>query len=110
MDAAQGPQQLSQSVSKLLSLRGIAQQRGYQELDEIWRELVSSQIAQQTRVLDVQRSVLRISVNNAPLLSELVLFHRTKLLKQLQEQHPELSIKAIKFWLQEEKVDTHKED
>jgi len=103
MDA---PQHLSQSVSRLLSLRGLAQQRGHQELDVIWKQLVSAQVARQTRVLDVQRGILRIGVSNAPLLSELVSFQRAELLNQLQLKHPELNIHEIKFRLHEEKVDS----
>lgn len=103
MDA---PQHLAQTISRLLSLRGIAQQRGHRELDDLWKQLVNSQVARQTRVHDVQRGVLRISVNNAPLLSELVSFHRIELLKKLQSEHPELNIQDIKFRLNEEKVDS----
>ena len=97
MPAARQPQHLSQALSELIALRGLARVRGDAQLDEVWREVAGSDIARQTKVLGISRGILQIGVSNSPLLSELALFHKFSLLKVLQEQHAGLNIHDIKF-------------
>lgn len=93
------PQPLSKSISELVALRGWARSRGDSQLREAWHEVVGPTWAHQTRARVIRRGVLHVGVANAPLLSELVAFHRTALVQRLEERNPELRIKDIKFQL-----------
>ncbi|MGH7200964.1 MAG: DciA family protein [Planctomycetaceae bacterium] len=95
-----GPQHLGKALSDLIALRGIGRIRGNAQLAGIWREVAGERIAAATKVLGIKRSVLQIQVSNAPLLSELVSFHKSSLLARLQEQHADLKIRGLKFRLQ----------
>ena len=93
------PQHLSQVLSQLISLRGLARVRGDAQLAEIWKTAAGPQIAAQTRVLGIQRGVLQVGVSNSSLLSELVSFHRFTILDALKREHPHLKIRDLKFRL-----------
>jgi hypothetical protein len=93
------PQPLSKSITDLVALRGWARSRGDAELRTAWNEAAGAAWAKQTRARTIRRGVLHVGVANAPLLSELVAFHRRPLVKRLEERNPELRIKDIKFQL-----------
>lgn len=96
------PLPLSKAISELVSLRGWARSRGDSQLREAWNEVAGPTWAAQTRARAIRRGVLHVGVANAPLLSELVAFHRNSLVQRLDERNPELRIKDIKFQLDSE--------
>jgi hypothetical protein len=97
--AARDPLPLSVALSELIALRGFARVRGDNELEAAWKTVAGPEIAAQTRPLLVSRGVLSISVENAPLLSELASFEGPQLLQKLKQQYPHLKIKNLKFKL-----------
>ena len=99
MNSLPGPRHLSAALTELISLRGLARAGEAAELESVWRELAGAVVAAKTRVLGVKRGVLQVGVSNAPLLSELVSFHRESLLRKLQQQHASLKIRDLKFRL-----------
>jgi hypothetical protein len=99
MAAASGPRRLSDALSELIALRGLARARGHAEISAVWKEVAGPKIAAETRILRVDRGVLTVGVTNSPLLGELVGFHRQALLEALQRRHPELRIADLKFRL-----------
>jgi hypothetical protein len=92
------PQPLARALAELIALRGYARVRGDQQLQSAWQD-VAGQFACSTRVLGLERGVLQIGVTNAPLLGELVSFHRGTLLESLRQKHPDLKIRDLKFKL-----------
>src|SRR5262249_33533841 len=96
---AAGPRRLSDALSELVLVRGLARVRGDGQLSAVWKAVAGARIAADTRPLDIRRGVLRVAVTNAPLLSELVGFHRVSLLELLTKDHPDLKINALKFIL-----------
>jgi predicted nucleic acid-binding Zn ribbon protein len=96
---AAGPQPLSQALSELIALRGLARVRGESQLAAIWQEVAGATIASSTRVIGVNRGALHVAVANAPLLSELASFHKASLLEALRERHGHLKIRDLKFRL-----------
>lgn len=94
------PRPLSESLSEIVAFRGLARREGNTQLAEIWIEVAGKRIARSTRVIGMKRGVLNIGVRNAPLLSELAAFQKTELLETLQQQHPDLKIRDLKFVLQ----------
>lgn len=97
--AARGPQRLSLALNELIALRGYARARGDAQLQAAWRDAAGQTIARQTRAVAIRRGVLHISVAHAPLLSELAGFYRQELLGKLNELHPHLNVRDLKFKL-----------
>lgn len=99
MGMASDPRHLSKALSDLIALKGLVRVRGEGQLASIWSGVAGPEISRQTKVLGINRGVLRIGVSNAPLLSELVSFRKTSLLKVFQEEHADLKIRDLKFRL-----------
>src|SRR5665213_36358 len=94
-----GPQRLSLALSELIALRGYARVRGDAPLQSAWADAAGNTIARQTRAVAIRRGVLHVSVDHAPLLSELAGFYRQAFLEKLQELHAHLNIRDVKFKL-----------
>ena len=99
MGTASGPVHLSEALSDLIALKGLAQFRGLEQLQAIWNELAGEKIASQTRILKCRQGVLLVGVTNAPLLSELAGFHKGALLNGLQRRRSDIEIRDLKFRL-----------
>ncbi len=96
----QGPRPLSELLSQVVALRGLARFQGDAQLQEIWANVAGEKFAASTRVIAIKRNVLQIAVRNAPLLSELVAFHQHMFKQTLREKYPHLKIRDLKFVLQ----------
>ena len=103
-----GPQPLSQALSELITLRGYARVMGNAQLQAAWTDVAGPQIASQTRASAIKRGVLQVGVAHAPLLAELVSFHKATLLKGLQANHADLKIRDLKFKLDSDVGRSHK--
>ena len=96
---ARDPLPLSAALSELIALRGFARVRSDNELEAVWKKVAGPDLAKQTRPLAISRGTLTVSVENAPLLSELASFRSPELLQNLKQQAPHLKIKNLKFKL-----------
>lgn len=94
-----GPQHLSRALAELIARRGYARVGGDAQLQAVWGEVAGPLIARQTRAVAIRRGVLQVSVAHAPLLSELVAFHKESLLECLRNKHADLKIRDLKFKL-----------
>ena len=99
MSSESGPLHVSRAIAELFALRGYAREQGSAQLQEVWDAVAGADVARQTRVTGISRGVLQVGVGNASLLGELAGFHKTLFLKSLQERHPELRIRDLKFRL-----------
>src|SRR5258708_690831 len=97
--AARDPLPLSVALSELIAIRGFARVRSDSELEAAWKKVAGPEISAQSRPLPISLGTLVISVENAPLLSELASFQMPELLKSLKLQYPHLKIKTLKFKL-----------
>jgi hypothetical protein len=84
---------ISRALAELIALRGFAKPQGDAQLQAAWDQAAGSEIA-------LSRGTLQIQVANAALLAELNGFHKTAILKSLQQTRPELRVKSLKFRLQ----------
>lgn len=98
-DSASEPQHLSHALSDLIARRGLARVRGARQLDDIWREVAGDKIATHSKAIAVNRGILQIGVASSALLGELASFHKLSLLQTLQERHPQLKVRDLKFRL-----------
>lgn len=95
-----GPEPLANALAELIAKRGFARVRSRGQLQETWREVAGERIAKHTKAVEIRRGVLHVAVANAPMLSELVSFHREELLEVLDGEHSQLRIKDLKFKLE----------
>lgn len=93
------PNRLSDVLSELIALRGLARSGSDGQLQAVWNEIAGPGIASQTRPQTVKRGILHVAVSNAALLNELVSFHKRSLLAALKERQPQLKIRELKFRL-----------
>lgn len=94
------PEPLAESIARLIAQRGLARSKASEQLASIWREVAGDNLESGTRVINLKRGVLNIAVSSAALLNELVSFHQADLLLKLQEEHPDLKVRGLKFRLQ----------
>ena len=95
-----GPQHVSKALSELIALRGFARVQGDAQLQAAWDQAAGPDIAPLTRVGGLSRGTLNVLVANPALLAELNGFHKTNILKSLQQTRPEYKVKQLKFKLQ----------
>ncbi|HAB13182.1 MAG TPA: hypothetical protein DCE47_15970 [Planctomycetaceae bacterium] len=98
MRAARGPQRLSDALSELVALKGLAKSGAAEQLSQAWKDAAGERIASETRVVAVKNRSLEIEVASAALMYELDSFHKSGLLETLQRQ-PGLEINRLKFRL-----------
>jgi Dna[CI] antecedent, DciA len=93
------PQSIGTALSQLFALKGYASVKGDAQLAAGWKELAGERIAERTAVLGVNRGVLQVGVSSAAMLSELVSFHKPKLVEELRSRFPDFKLRDIKFRL-----------
>ena len=93
------PQPLARVLSELIALKGLARVHGNEQLQQAWKRVAGDNIGRCSAVIGLTRGVLQVGVTNTALLSELASFHKATLLESLQQQHPHLKIRELKFRL-----------
>lgn len=94
------PVQLKDAISQLIAVRGLARTGANTELRDAWIEISGPRISQNTRVIGLKRGMLEIAVFNSSMLSELVSFQKTALLKDYKKQYPKHGVKDFRFKLE----------
>ena len=98
-ERAAEPQPLAKVLSELIALKGLARVHGNKQLQQAWNSVAGDNISRCSAVIGLTRGVLQVGVTNTALLSELASFHKATLLQSLQQQHPHLKIRELKFRL-----------
>ncbi len=92
-----GPRALSDILGELFTVRGYGRLRASGELEEVWNTAVGEPSCHQTRVGDVRRGVLSVTVSHPTLLEELAAFRKPELLRALRAGAPGTTIHDIRF-------------
>ena len=93
------PQHVAKVLSELIARKGLARVHGTQQLQQAWQTVAGEEIGRRSRVMELTRGVLHISVGSSAVLNELAGFHKQTLLENLQQQFAHLKIREIKFKL-----------
>lgn len=93
------PTTLGAALTRLIAMRGLAQERTDAQLKDLWVEVAGPRIAQWTAVMGIQRGVLQIAVVSSAMLGELVSYHKLRLIEELKAREPRLKLRDIKFRL-----------
>src|SRR5262245_60561053 len=94
--APEGPEPLSEILSRLFVARGWGRRTARRQLEDAWTAAVGPLHAVSTRVIALRRGVLEVEVKGAILLQELVHYHKRRLLERLNEAYPS-AIKELRF-------------
>lgn len=92
-----GPRPLSDILGELFTVRGYGRIHARQELENAWNAAVGEASCGQTRLGEVRRGVLNVTVAHSTLLEELAAFRKPALLAALQSGAPATTIHDIKF-------------
>jgi predicted nucleic acid-binding Zn ribbon protein len=97
--SGRGPRPLSEILGDLFTVRGYGRLLARQELEDAWNAAVGEPYCQQTRLGQVRRGVLKVTVAHSTLLEELAAFRKPVLLAALQSGAPATTIHDIQFHL-----------
>ncbi|MGC1718244.1 MAG: DUF721 domain-containing protein [Isosphaeraceae bacterium] len=92
-----GPRALSEILGELFTVRGYGRLRALSELEEVWNTAVGEPHCHQTRVGEVRRGVLNVTVAHPTLLEELAAFRKPELLQALRTGASGTPIHDIRF-------------
>jgi predicted nucleic acid-binding Zn ribbon protein len=92
-----GPRPLADILGELFTVRGYSRLRARQELEDAWNNAVGEPFCHQTRVDEVRRGVLNVTVAHSTLLEELSAFRKSSLLNALRSDAPATTIHDIRF-------------
>ena len=92
-----GPRVLSDILGELFTVRGYGRLRARQELEDAWNTAVGEPFCRQTRLGEVRRGVLDVTVAHSTLLEELTAFRKAALLNALRSGAPATTIHDIRF-------------
>jgi hypothetical protein len=92
-----GPRALSELLGELFTARGYGRLRALSELEEAWNTAVGEPHCHQTRLGEVRRGVLNVTVAHPTLLQELDAFRKPELLQALRRGAPGTTIHDIRF-------------
>ena len=92
-----GPRPLSDILGELFTVRGYGRLRARQELENAWNAAVGEPYCRQTRLGEVRRGVLDVTVAHSTLLEELAAFRKSALLTALRTGAPATTIHDIRF-------------
>ena len=92
-----GPERLSEILSRLFAARGWGRQQERLRLEHAWREAVGPEYAPITRVCGLRRKVLEVEVKGAIPLQELSQFHKRKVLERLRNALAGMVIADLRF-------------
>jgi len=92
-----GPKPLSEILGELFATRGFGRLRAQQELEDAWNAAVGEPGCHQTRLGEVRRGVLNVTVAHPTLLEELAAFQKPMLLAALRRDAPGTVIHDIRL-------------
>jgi hypothetical protein len=92
-----GPRPLSEVLAELFAARGLGRIQSARRLEDAWNEAVGEPSCHQTKVGEVRRGVLSVTVAHSSLLEELAAFRKPKILEALRQNMPDLQVLDIRF-------------
>jgi predicted nucleic acid-binding Zn ribbon protein len=94
-----GPKPVADILSELFAARGFSRLRALKELEDVWNEAVGEPGCRQTKIGEVRRGILNVTVAHSALLEELRAFQKPTLLAILRENVSGATIHDIRFRL-----------
>lgn len=92
-----GPKPLSDILGELFASRGFGRLRALKELEDAWNGAVGEPGCRQTKLGEVRRGILNVTVAHPALLEELAAFQKPTLLAALRQNAPGTLVHDIRF-------------
>lgn len=92
-----GPKPLSDVLGELFALRGYGRLHAMLELQSAWDAAVGDAHRARTKLGDVRRGALTVTVDHPALLEELSAYRKHELLRALREACPDARIADLRF-------------
>jgi predicted nucleic acid-binding Zn ribbon protein len=92
-----GPKPVADILGELFAARGFGRLRAQGELEDAWNAAVGEPGCKQTRLGEVRRGVLIVTVAHPALLEELAAFEKPRLLAALRQNAPGTVVHDIRF-------------
>ncbi len=92
-----GPMPLSEILGELFASRGFGRLRALKELEDAWNAAVGEPGCRQTKLGEVRRGILNVTVAHPALLEELSAFQKPALLAALRQNAPGTVVHDIRF-------------
>ena len=92
-----GPRPISEILAELFAARGLGRIQSAKRLEDAWNAAVGEPNCRQTKVGEVRRGVLNVTVAHSSLLEELAAFQKPKILEALRQNMPDLQVLDIRF-------------
>ena len=92
-----GPKPVAEILGELFAARGFGRLRAQAELEDAWKTAVGEPASRQTRLGEVRRGVLNVTVAHPALLEKLSVFEKPRLLAALRQNAPGTVVHDIRF-------------
>jgi len=92
-----GPRALSEVLGELFTVRGYGRLQTSGELEQAWNCAVGEPYCHETRVGELRRGILSVTVAHPTLLEELAAFRKSEILEALRTSAPGTTIQDIRF-------------
>ncbi len=92
-----GPKAVSDILAELFAAKGLARLGAAKALEDAWNAAVGEPRCKLTKLGEVRRGILNVTVAHSALLEELAAFEKSRLLKALRQSVPDLSVLDIRF-------------
>jgi predicted nucleic acid-binding Zn ribbon protein len=92
-----GPKPLAEILGDLFAARGFSRLQARRELEDAWKAAVGEPAWRQTRLGEVRRGVLNVTVGHSALLEELAAFRKPALLAAIRDAASGSVIHDIRF-------------
>lgn len=92
-------EKLGDALGRYLKTSGLAAFLTNDELKACWEQAVGEQILPHTRLMGIQKQVLRVEVDSSPRLHELQCFLKAQIVEHFQRSYSRVFIKDISFTL-----------
>jgi predicted nucleic acid-binding Zn ribbon protein len=94
---ARGPRPLADVLGELFAARGYGRLHASNELEAAWEAALGEGYAGRTRLGDVRRGVLTVTVDHPALLEELSAYRKAELLRALRATARGSNVAALRF-------------
>ena len=95
--SGRGPRPLSEILGDLFTVRGYGHLLARQELEYAWNAAVGEPCCRHTRLGEVRRGVLNVTLAHSTLLEELAAFRKPALLDAVRAAAPATAVHDIRF-------------
>ena len=96
-NSEKGPELLGEILSRLFTARGWGRRQDRLRYEQAWVEAAGEEIAAHTRLGNLRRGVLEVLVDSAILLQELAHYHKRRLLGELRQRLPGVTVTDLRF-------------